>query len=103
MTSDDAAAPGSDSTAGKVGSLPFDVSVAHQARVYDYMLGGKDNYAADREAAEASIKVWPDMLWAARANRAFLGRAVRYLAGEAGTHLRADGGSSTALTWSRPG
>ena len=40
MTSDDAAAPGSDSTAGKAGSLPFDVSVAHQARVYDYMLGG---------------------------------------------------------------
>jgi len=84
MTSDEAATPGSDSTIGKAGSLPFDISVAHQARVYDYMLGGKDNYAADREAAEASIKVWPDMLWAARANRAFLGRAVRYLATDAG-------------------
>ena len=62
----------------------FDTSVAHQARMYDYLLGGKDNYAADRAAVEATLKVWPDMAFAARANRAFLGRAVRYLAGEAG-------------------
>jgi predicted O-methyltransferase YrrM len=62
----------------------FDTSVAHQARMYDYMLGGKDNYAADRAATEAAFKVWPDMAAAARANRAFLGRMVRYLAGEAG-------------------
>ena len=52
--------------------------------MYDYMLGGKDNYAADRAAAEAAIKVYPDMVFTARANRAFLGRVVRYLAGEAG-------------------
>jgi len=84
MTSDEAATPGSDSTIGKAGSLPFDISVAHQARVYDYMLGGKDNYAADRAAAEASIKIWPDIALGAQANRAFLGRAVRYLAAEAG-------------------
>ncbi|HEX7160829.1 MAG TPA: SAM-dependent methyltransferase [Trebonia sp.] len=58
--------------------------MAHQARVYDYMLGGKDNYAADRAAAEASIKIWPDIALGARANRAFLGRAVRYLAADAG-------------------
>jgi S-adenosyl methyltransferase len=45
---------------------------------------GKDNYAADRAAVEATLKVWPDMAFAARANRAFLGRAVRYLAGDAG-------------------
>ena len=37
--------------------LPFDTSVAHQARMYDYVLGGKDNYAADRAAAEAGLKV----------------------------------------------
>jgi hypothetical protein len=82
MTSDEAA--GGSSTAGKAGPLPFDTSVAHQARIYDYTLGGKDNYAADRAAAEAGLAVWPDMAWASRANRAFLGRAVRYLAAEAG-------------------
>ncbi len=45
---------------------------------------GKDNYAADRAAVEAGLKAWPDMGFAMRANRAFLGRAVRYLAAEAG-------------------
>ncbi len=83
MTSDDAAAPGNGSD-GKSASLPFDTSVAHQARMYDYMLGGKDNYAADRAATEAAYQIWPDMAFAARANRAFLGRVIRYLGGEAG-------------------
>ena len=83
MTSDEAAAPGS-SAGGKTESLPFDTSVAHQARMYDYMLGGKDNYAADRAATEAAFTIWPDIVFAARANRAFLGRVIRYLAGEAG-------------------
>src|ERR1700757_2905232 len=69
---------------GKPGPLPFDTSKAHQARVYDYLLGGKDNYAADRAATEAWLKVDPGMAFAARANRAVLGRAVRYLAEEAG-------------------
>jgi hypothetical protein len=64
--------------------LPFDTSKAHQARIYDYVLGGKDHYAADRAAAEAILKVNPEMAFTARANRAFLGRAVRYLAAEAG-------------------
>jgi S-adenosyl methyltransferase len=76
--------PAHGGTASKASSPAFDTSVAHQARVYDYMLGGKDNYAADRAAAEASIKIWPDIALGAQANRAFLGRAVRYLAGEAG-------------------
>jgi hypothetical protein len=40
MTSDDATAPGSDGTGGQAGPLPFDTSVAHQARTYDYVLGG---------------------------------------------------------------
>jgi hypothetical protein len=83
MTSNEPAAPGG-STAGKAGSPPFDTSVAHQARVYDYLLGGKDNYAADRAAAEATLKVNPDLAPSAHANRAFLGRVIRYLAGEAG-------------------
>src|SRR5207253_4595986 len=62
----------------------FNTSVASQARMYDYLLGGKDNYAADRAAVAEALKVWPDMAFTARANRAFLGRAVRYLAAEAG-------------------
>jgi SAM-dependent methyltransferase len=69
---------------GKAGPLPFDTSVAHQARMYDYLLGGKDNYAADRAAAGELAKIWPDMAFTARANRAFLGRSVRYLTAEAG-------------------
>jgi hypothetical protein len=51
--------------------------------MYDYILGGKDNYAADRAAAEAWVKTDPDAAFSARENRRFLGRAVRYLAGEA--------------------
>ena len=82
MTSDEPAAPGAGRRQG--GPPPFDTSVAHQARIYDYLLGGKDNYAADRAAVEAALKVAPEMGFTARANRAFLGRAVRYLAAEAG-------------------
>jgi len=84
MSSDDAAARGGGAATGKAGPLPFDITVAHQARMYDYVLGGKDNYAADRAAMDAALKVWPDMAFGARANRAFLGRAVRYLAADAG-------------------
>jgi S-adenosyl methyltransferase len=80
MTMDEA---GGDA-AGKTGRPPFDTSVANQARIYDYLLGGKDNYAADREAVDAVLKVAPELGFTARANRAFLGRAVRYLTAEAG-------------------
>jgi trans-aconitate methyltransferase len=62
----------------------IDTSVAHQARVYDYWLGGKDNFAADREAGDKAVQAYPDVVVGARANRAFLGRAVRFLAAEAG-------------------
>jgi SAM-dependent methyltransferase len=62
----------------------LNTGVAHSARVYDYWLGGKDNFAADREAAEQVIAVRPTIRTDVRANRAFLGRAVRYLAAEAG-------------------
>jgi hypothetical protein len=51
--------------------------------MYDYWLGGKDNFAADRRAAEEAIAAYPGMVHLARANRAFLGRVIRYLAGEA--------------------
>jgi S-adenosyl methyltransferase len=83
MTSDEPTAP-SGRTASKTGPLPFDTSMANQARVYDYLLGGKDNYAADRVAAEAALEVAPETVFTCRANRAFLGRVVRYLADQAG-------------------
>ena len=52
--------------------------------VYDFLLGGKNNFAVDRETAEKALKSWGTARSAARENRAFLGRAVRYLAAEAG-------------------
>lgn len=61
-----------------------DTSVAHVARVYNYWLGGRDNFAADREAGDAAIEAYPDMYSSVRANRAYLKRAVRYLAAEVG-------------------
>src|SRR6516164_10440280 len=63
--------------------VPFDTSVAHVARVYNYWLGGKDNFAADRAAGEQAIKAFPEIPLSARSNRAFLARTVRFLAGEA--------------------
>jgi S-adenosyl methyltransferase len=61
----------------------FDTSVAHIARVYDYWLGGKDNYAADRAAGGAALESYPYIAAGVRANRAYLARVVRYLADEA--------------------
>jgi hypothetical protein len=69
---------------GRSRRLGFDTGFPNVARIYDVLLGGKDNYAADREAAEELLKVVPGAAAAARENRAFLGRAVRFLAGEAG-------------------
>jgi S-adenosyl methyltransferase len=71
----------------------FDASVAHPARVYDFWLGGKDNYEADRAAGEQVIEANPSVPAGVRANRAFLRRAVRYLAGEAGIRQFLDIGS----------
>jgi S-adenosyl methyltransferase len=65
-------------------SPDIDTSRPHPARMYDYYLGGTDNYPADREAAEAVLSVAPVVREAARENRAFLQRAVRFLVGEAG-------------------
>ena len=62
----------------------FDTSKAHMARVYDYWLGGKDHFAADRVAGDAVIQAYPAVITTVRANRALLARMVRYLAGEGG-------------------
>jgi SAM-dependent methyltransferase len=77
------------------GDVPpqIDTSKPHPARVYDYFLGGKDNFAADREVARQALAVAPSIRTAVRENRAFLGRAVRYLAAEAGITQFLDLGS----------
>jgi hypothetical protein len=62
----------------------FDTTRAHPARVYNYWLGGKDNYEADRVAAREVSTAMPNIVPTAQANRAFLRRAVQYLAEEAG-------------------
>ncbi|MEW9551716.1 SAM-dependent methyltransferase [Nonomuraea sp. NPDC050783] len=71
----------------------IDTSRPSVSRVYDFMLGGKDNYAIDRQVAEMALKIAPDAPEAARANREFLRRTVRYLAGEAGIRQFLDVGS----------
>ncbi|OHV19730.1 methyltransferase [Parafrankia soli] len=68
----------------KVDTVELRTDAPHSARMYDYYLGGKDNFPADREGAEQAIAVFPTLRDAARENRAFLVRAIRYLAGEAG-------------------
>src|SRR5256884_1247584 len=65
---------------GTEGIAGLDASVAHPARVYDYWLGGKDNFAADREAAERVLAISPGLRFRVKANRAFLARSVRFLA-----------------------
>lgn len=57
---------------------------AHGARIYDYILGGKDNYAADRAAGEETLRVWPALRVHMQANRSFMHRVARYLAVEKG-------------------
>src|SRR5260370_24299807 len=62
----------------------IDTSKPHPARMYDAFLGGRDNYAADREAVREILRDLPEVRAMARANRAFMQRAVRFLAGKAG-------------------
>ncbi|WP_370651623.1 SAM-dependent methyltransferase [Frankia sp. Cj3] len=62
----------------------FDTTKPHSARAWDYWLGGKDNFAVDREFADRYAEIFPEIIEIARADRAFLGRAISYLAGEAG-------------------
>jgi S-adenosyl methyltransferase len=62
----------------------IDASVPHSARIWNYWLGGKDNYPVDREAGDQFREVFPEIVEVARSSRAFLTRAVGYLAGEAG-------------------
>src|SRR5712691_9085664 len=71
----------------------IDTATPNVARIYDYLLGGKDNFAADREAARRLIEAIPDVAAIARDNRSFLGRVVRYLATRSGIRQFLDLGS----------
>ncbi|MGI5378993.1 SAM-dependent methyltransferase [Streptomyces sp. CA-251387] len=62
----------------------IDTQHAHSARIYDYIIGGKNHYPADREAGDAMVREWPALPIHMRANRDFMNQAVRYLAEEAG-------------------
>ena len=78
----------------EIGPVPrFATSVPSVARIYDALLGGKDNYQCDRDAAARITAIEPDAAEVARQNRAFLGRVVRYLAKEQGVRQFLDIGS----------
>jgi hypothetical protein len=89
MTGEFLGGPGSDSW-----EVPkINTGVPHPARVYDYFLDGKDNFEADRVAADAAIEAFPRTAESARAARAFLRRVVQFLAGEAGVRQFLDIGT----------
>jgi hypothetical protein len=75
----------------------FDPTVPNVARVYDYLLGGKDNFASDRELGDQLLTAFPESAWIARQNRDFAGRAVRYCA-EHGVSQFLDIGSGVPTT-----
>ncbi|RSN46686.1 SAM-dependent methyltransferase [Actinomadura sp. WAC 06369] len=77
-----------------VNDIPgIDTTVPSSARITNYWLGGKDNYPVDREVGDAIARVHPDIVTMARHDRAFIGRSVRYLAGEAGVRQFLDIGT----------
>jgi len=76
----------------------IDASRPHPARMYDYYIGGKNHFAADRLVADKALASWPAGRIGLRENRAFLGRAVRYLAAEAGIRQFLDLGSGLPAT-----
>lgn len=71
----------------------IDTSVPHSARIWNYWLGGKDNYPVDRETGDRYLEVYPQIADIARTGRYFLARAVRFLAGEAGIRQFIDVGT----------
>src|SRR5689334_338128 len=79
--------------AGRRLPVEIHVSVPSVARIYDYVLGGKENFASDRAAADALLRSLPEAREPAVENRAFLRRAVRFLVGEAGIRQILDIGS----------
>jgi hypothetical protein len=71
----------------------IDTSVPHSARIWNYWLGGKDNYSIDRQVGEHVANLFPNIVDEARISRSFLRRAVRYLAAEVGIRQFIDVGT----------
>jgi SAM-dependent methyltransferase len=82
-----------DAAAAEGPALNLDTTVSHSARIWNYWLGGSDNFAVDREAGDRVAAMLPSIVAQARADRAFLGRAIGFLAGEAGVRQFLDIGS----------
>ncbi|WP_151479591.1 SAM-dependent methyltransferase [Streptomyces albicerus] len=85
-----------ESSTGPEGSAArqrIDTSVPHSARIWNYWLGGKDNYPVDEAAGDAYTAVFPGIVTIARSSRAFLGRSIRHLVEEAGVRQFLDVGT----------
>ncbi|KDA42198.1 SAM-dependent methyltransferase [Frankia sp. B2] len=80
-------------TGNSTGHSKIDTTTPHSARIWNYWMGGKDNYPVDREAGDAYIKVFPGIVTLAKESRRFLIRAVAHLAGERGVHQFLDIGT----------
>ncbi|HEV2252595.1 MAG TPA: SAM-dependent methyltransferase [Streptosporangiaceae bacterium] len=80
-------------TQGDTAGTAIDTTVPHSARIWNYWLGGKDNYEIDRVAGDQFSAIYPGIVDIARADRAFLGRVIRYVAGEAGVRQFLDVGT----------
>ncbi|GAA3836390.1 SAM-dependent methyltransferase [Streptomyces phyllanthi] len=80
-------------TPGPTAKRKIDTSVPHSARIWNYWLGGKDNYPVDEEAGDAYTAVFPGIVTIARSSRAFLGRSIRHLVTEAGVRQFLDVGT----------
>ncbi|HEY6596068.1 MAG TPA: SAM-dependent methyltransferase [Asanoa sp.] len=83
----------SDNLSTDAAAKKLDTGIPHSARLWNYWLGGKDNFAADREVADQILAMVPEMVASARADRAYLGRVVRYLAGTEGIRQFLDVGT----------
>jgi hypothetical protein len=75
------------------GVTRIDTSVPHSARIWNYWLGGKDNFEVDRAVGDQVVRIFPSIVQAARDSRAFQARAVAFLAGEAGIRQFLDVGT----------
>ena len=80
-------------TPDEIAGTGIDTTVPHSARIWNYWLGGKDNYQVDRMAGDQFSAIYPGIVDIARADRVFLGRVVRFLAGEAGMRQFLDVGT----------
>ena len=95
MTVDPSRAPGEagHESPDEIPGTGIDTSVPHSARIWNYWLGGKDYYEVDRAAGDQFSAIYPGIVDIARADRAFLGRVVRFLAGEASVRQFLDVGA----------